>query len=916
MVALPLLVPELENVDIQVSGIRDDSRRVVQGDLFIAVSGGSYTAQQMLEDIQTSGAAAALYDASENVDGSELSGVPLFSVENLRQKRGHIASRFYGKPSESMYVVGVTGTNGKTSCTQYLSAALAEKTGVVGTMGWGFAPDLQEPGLTTPDAIRLQELFARLLEEDAAAICIEASSHGLDQERLSGIAMDVAVLTNLTRDHLDYHGSVEAYKAAKKRLFLEFPIKLAVLNHDDAFSPEIARELSDDVKVLRYSLRNSKAEIYCSSLDFSNHGIEALVETPWGPVQLRSQLIGDFNASNLLAVIAVLASLGYSPERIAERVEGLSNVKGRMDRMDLKNGVLAVIDYAHTPDALENALKALRVHCQGKLWCVMGCGGDRDQGKRPLMGEIANRLADGVVVTDDNPRTEKSEKIIDQIIAGIDDATNVIAIRDRKLAIEHALAQANPNDIVLIAGKGHENYQEIDGIKHPFSDHQVVVEFEVAASRQVIVGLGVTGQAAVRYCAQRNLPFVVVEDRPNDALVANLTAEIGSFECFKLSDVRFETTDRVLLSPGVPASLPELISAAEAGIAFSNDIQVFADHCQTPLCLITGSNGKSTVTSFVGQLISQAGIAAEIGGNIGIPALDLLDHEADMFVLEVSSYQLEIATNCRARVAALLNLSPDHLDRYDSLEDYYQTKTHIFSRAEVAIYDRSISFDLGIPGHCQHVTFGVDEPKDGHYGLRTVDGEQFIVRGHNNLIAAANLPMQGEFDLLNLQATLAICEAMGGDLDKLLSGLPALERLPHRYEILDDISAHLVINDSKSTNPASTSAALSNLSGEKRPVNLILGGLAKEADFSGLDQQLNKVDRCLAFGADRNIIRDQLGTAVEVLETLSDCIEALELHDSDPSVVLFSPACASQDQYRNYAERGDAFKQEMRELLL
>ena len=921
MFALPLLVPELENVDIQISGIRDDSRRVKQGDLFIAVSGSHYSTQQMLEDIQSSGAAAALYDASEQVDGSNLSGVPLFSIENLRQKRGHIASRFYGNPSESMFVVGVTGTNGKTSCTQYISAALSEKSGVVGTMGWGFPPELHEPGLTTPDAIRLQELFANLLGEQAAAICIEASSHGLDQHRLSGIAIDVAVLTNLTRDHLDYHGSVEAYKAAKKRLFVDFPIKLAVLNLDDAFSAEVAADLSDGIEVLSYSISNSQADVYCSRVEFTNKGIEALVETPWGQVEFQSSLIGKFNASNLLAVIAVLGSRGCTTDDIAERIYSLKNVKGRMDRIDVGSGALAVIDYAHTPDALENALVALRSHCNSKLWCVMGCGGDRDQGKRPIMGEIADRLADAVVITDDNPRSEKSEKIIDQIVAGIDDLTNVVAIDDRRAAIEYALQQATVGDIVLIAGKGHEDYQEIDGVRHPFSDHEVVEAFSANAPRQVIIGLGVTGQAALRYCSKHNLPFVAVEDQLDKSVIAELQMKFGSFDCLSLDELNIEKNDRILLSPGVPASLPKLKMAQESGVAFSNDIQVFADTCNKPLCLITGSNGKSTVTSFVSQLLTANGENVEIGGNIGIPALDLLDTDADLFVLEVSSYQLEVARDCRPKVAVLLNLSPDHLDRYDSVEDYYRTKTHIFNGAEIGIYCRHTDFDLNISDSTRQVTFGLDEPVDGHFGLRLENSQRFLAKGSENLISVDLLPMQGEFDILNLLATLAICEALGSDLDQLVQNLASLERLDHRYEVLTDISSHLVINDSKSTNPASTSAALSNLSAtlsteSDRPVYLLLGGLAKDADFSVLNDQLASVDRCVVFGADRAIIRDQLNGQVELFDNLSDGLAALSLREQSPAVVLFSPGCASQDQYKNYAARGDAFKTQIRELLL
>ncbi|MFN3238417.1 MAG: Mur ligase family protein, partial [Pseudomonadales bacterium] len=312
MHALPTLVPELENVNIQVSGIRDDSRLVQRGDLFLAVSGQSYTAQKMLEDIQESGAAAALYDANESLEHHKLGKVPLFAVQDLNAKRGHIASRFYGEPSRDLFMVGVTGTNGKTSCTQYIAAAMGKECGVVGTMGWGFPPELQEPGLTTPDALKLQALFAKLSEQGAHAVCVEASSHGLVQHRLAGTHFDVAVFTNLTRDHLDYHGSLEAYQAAKKQLFTDFAIQVAVLNKDDPFSSAIASDLKAGVSLLQFSLHDETADVFCKQLTFDERGISASVSTPWGEVALQSKLIGDFNASNLLAVVCVLGAKGFS----------------------------------------------------------------------------------------------------------------------------------------------------------------------------------------------------------------------------------------------------------------------------------------------------------------------------------------------------------------------------------------------------------------------------------------------------------------------------------------------------------------------------------------------------------------------------------------------------------------------------
>lgn len=921
MQALPTLIPELGEVDIQVSGICDDTRQVQAGDLFLAVSGERYSARQMIEDIQQSGAAAALYDANEQLDQALSTHVPVFAIENLNARRGQIASKFYADPSQSMYVVGVTGTNGKTSCTQYIASALSlegkAKCGVIGTMGWGFPPALVEPGLTTPGALRLQSLFAALLKQDADSVCVEVSSHGLVQERLAGVDFNTAVFTNLTRDHLDYHGSFEAYQAAKKRLFVDFPIGLAVLNQDDDFASDLATSLRDDVELLTYSLDKNSASVYFSELEFSAAGIHGTVESPWGQINISSSLIGDFNASNLLAVICVLGSRGFSAGEITSRIARLVNVKGRMDRLDLANGAVAVIDYAHTPDALENALNALRHHAEGKLICVMGCGGDRDVGKRPLMGEIASRLSDQVVITDDNPRSEPSEEIIEHILAGVH-KDNATVISDRKQAIHHALSLANSGDVVLIAGKGHEPYQEISGQRLPFSDHEQVRSFlsetQVEQGRDIIIGFGMTGQSVASYLYANGRPFVVVEERNPDA-VTKFAENAFPVTQNDFSQIEFSSGDRLMLSPGVPLTHPELQRALNQGASVSNDIALFAEVDERPLCLITGSNGKSTVTHYVGQLFEMAGATCSIGGNIGIPVLDLLEEESDSVVLEVSSYQLEVATNCQPKVAVLLNLTPDHLDRYETVEDYYRAKTQVFNNAEVTIYGRDIEFDLGIAPDTQEVTFGLDAPEAGHFGVLSVDGVKHLAFGQETLLPIEKLRFQGQQDVLNVLAALAVCQGMGLDIKSLLDELAALKGLPHRFEVLADTNGHLIVNDSKSTNPASTIAALKNLEQETRPIDLILGGLAKGADFAALKPALSRVTRCFAFGADREVINDALGGGVTLYPDLQACLEAIELSEDDPRVILFSPGCASLDQFVNFAARGEFFKQQIRRLI-
>ncbi len=478
MKMLSELLPGLElDTDIQITGITDDSRKARRGDLFLAVPGSRVDGRDYVVEVAGKSVAAIVCDPP--FKECVVSGVPIFTVDNLAPLRGEIASEFYDRPSAAMTVVAVTGTNGKTSCSQYIAAAmnrLGRLCGIVGTMGSGFESNLQNPGLTTPDAITLQKIIAEFRDESADAVSLEASSHGLDQGRLNGLQVNVAVFTNITRDHLDYHGSFSAYKKAKQKLFELEHLEAAVINLDDSFSTELEMTVCSSVRVLTYSLKNSDASLWCKSLEFNMQGFNARVSTPWGEVPVSSSLLGDFNVSNLLVVIAVLGLKGFGVKEISSAVSSLSNIKGRMDVLYPEDSATVVIDYAHTPDALEKALNAVRLHGQGEVWCLMGCGGNRDKGKRSEMGELVTRLADHAVITDDNPRDEKPMEIIEDILKGVHPGAHAIVKQDRRKAIAYALKHARAGDVVLIAGKGHEEYQEVAGKKLDYSDYDEVAK--------------------------------------------------------------------------------------------------------------------------------------------------------------------------------------------------------------------------------------------------------------------------------------------------------------------------------------------------------------------------------------------------------------------------------------------------------
>jgi UDP-N-acetylmuramoyl-L-alanyl-D-glutamate--2,6-diaminopimelate ligase len=481
-----------EQYDLVLTGIEMDSRKIESGDLFIACKGANYDGRDFVCEVIQKGAAAVLVEKRElwqeiNVENN----VPIIPVENLASQISSIAATFFNKPADNFSLVGITGTNGKTSTCQFIAQSITNLDhvcGTSGTLGYGvynkeyLQADLKSlpldsstaaPG-TTPDPIAVQRIFSEMLQQNADTMVMEVSSHGLKQGRVCINEFNVAVFTNLTRDHLDYHHSMEAYGKEKLKLFLGSQLSVAILNMDDLFSATILNNLSRQVKTYTYSIKNTQADVYPESIEFKRKGFKLNVVSPWGKGVLEAGLLGSFNISNLLAALTTVMALeskldDFNFSHVLEKVAAVTPVNGRMELVGDKP-VSVVVDYAHTPDALENSLNALHEHFKGKIWCVFGCGGERDKGKRPMMARIAEKLADQLIVTDDNPRQEESKDIIKQILSGFIDKEKVMVESDRAKAIDFAIANATEGDVVLIAGKGHEEYQDIGAERTMFSD--------------------------------------------------------------------------------------------------------------------------------------------------------------------------------------------------------------------------------------------------------------------------------------------------------------------------------------------------------------------------------------------------------------------------------------------------------------
>ena len=478
------VVQQLQALDITITNLVTDSRAVKTGDTFVAYPGEKLDGRQFIAQAIARGANAVIWEARHFVWNADWH-VPNVAVSGLRDAAGAIADVVYGSPSQKLHMIGITGTNGKTSTAHWIASALNDNKkpcALIGTLGNGFIAGLQPSANTTPDAIRVHGLLSDYLHQGAREVAMEVSSHALAQGRVNGVKFDVALLTNLSRDHLDYHGDMQSYADSKRKLFQWNQLKFAVLNLDDALGVELAEQLRDEaVEIVGYGLSDAALQqaerlgirmAYGHLVAMSGQGLSLEIHSSWGAAQLNSPLLGRFNAANLLGTLAVLLVSEISLSDAVSSLGKVQAVAGRMQRIGNTQQPTVVVDYAHTPDALEKVLLALReidATQSGKLICVFGCGGDRDRGKRAMMGKVAEQFSDHCIVTSDNPRSENPQHIMAEIVRGMG-KNNHELVEDRSAAIAHAINLAAKCDTVLVAGKGHENYQEISGVKHAFND--------------------------------------------------------------------------------------------------------------------------------------------------------------------------------------------------------------------------------------------------------------------------------------------------------------------------------------------------------------------------------------------------------------------------------------------------------------
>ena len=898
----------------QVNGLTLDSRKVGNNDLFFALAKDSSQRSTHLKQAVSKGCGVVLFDRDHALTQQDETlleeNVLALAIVDLADKAAEIAARFYGHPSLSLTVIAVTGTNGKTSVTQFIAQCLENAgyaCGVIGTLGVGRVGSMENTGMTTPDPVTVQAVLADFYQQSISYVVMEASSHALEQGRLNSVAVDVAVLTNLSRDHLDYHKDLASYAQAKMRLFAFNSVTTAIVNKDDQFGQTVLAELvqRNDVTTLDYGCQD-KASLSANTITNSLAGLSFMLKYGQQAARVNTTLLGHFNIENLLATAGVLLSLGFSLEKVAGWLSQCQSIDGRMQSYCNEGTAHFVIDFAHSPDALAQALSSLRPHLpeDGKLWCVFGCGGDRDKGKRPLMGESAEKWADHIVLTSDNPRSENNAEIASDILAGIAEPEFVHIKHDREKAIAYVAKQATHADIVLVAGKGHETYQEFQGIKETFSDQQVVLNV-IGKENDDVTSLALTlaDCASLLKCdspqGQAVITGAQIDSRKvgkNDLFVALAGERVDGHDY--IAQARQAGASAALVTHYVDDQLPQLV-VKDIKEAFAKLAHYYRTLSGAVVVAITGSNGKTTVKEMVAKILGQSHQVLATEGNLnnelGVPlTLFRLQRKHDYAVIEMgANHPGEIARLVRIaepKVALINNVAPAHLEGFGTIEGVAKAKAEIYSQLDksgTAIVNADMPFLSQWQSQLDDtkmVTFALENKADIHADLIQLDENE----SHFTVITANGsfnvmLPLPGMHNVANALAAIAVCDALTISVNDIISGLANVKGAPHRLQIRQAKGHALLIDDSYNANPGSYQQALNTLSNFSGKHWLVLGDFGElGTDSKQVHYQLGKVakdaaiDRLWTVGEQSQLACDGFGGGAEHFTDVMELQRRLE----------------------------------------
>jgi len=908
------LLDRLAKMGVGLAGLSDDSRQVRPGDLFVAYAGDQSDGRAHIADALARGAVAVLWQPGGDFRWNDAWKVPNLAADNLRKMVGPLAHALCAHPTESLALIAVTGTNGKTSVSQWIAHAHPKRCAVIGTLGAGFPEEMIDTGFTTPEAATLMRCLAEMREQGAQACALEASSIGIEEGRLNGAHVDVAVFTNMTRDHLDYHGDMDAYAAAKRKLFVWPRLRLAVVNLDDALGRQLARETTA-LKVLGYCLGDAHPDILpavlrAENLETTTTGQRFVLSTPRGRVSVETHLLGRFNVSNLLAVAAVLVDMGLPLPEVAQRLVALTPPPGRLERVGGDHEPLVVVDYSHTPDALENALVTLRDVATargGKLVAVFGCGGDRDRGKRPLMGEVATRCADQVVLTSDNPRSENPQAILEEIRVAAP-AAEVTA--DRAAAIRQAVTAASADDVILLAGKGHEPYQEIMGVRSHFSDMEQAKAALLARRRQA------EGIGSMRWSLAEIAEAAGGRLLGSDVVVQGVSTDTRNIELGQLFvAIRGDNFDAHDFLPdalqagavalvvsdakNLPANVPAIL-VDDTRLALGRIAAAWRRSFNIPVLAVTGSNGKTTTKEMIAAILKVAygdtvlATRGNLNNDIGLPMTLLgLDARHRVAVIEMGmNHPGEIAWLAgiaAPTVALVTNAQRAHLAGMGNLDAVAEEKGKIFGgmcpvgTAVINADDAYAAYwQALVPGR-KVMRFSLERPADVQGSVHQQGLDSTLVLSFAGERVDIPLQMSGRHNAANALAAATACLAAGISLSAVAQGFAGFAGVKGRLQRRMGLDGALVLDDTYNANPDSVCAGIDVLASTIGKKILVLGDMgevgeatAQYHDEVGGYAKSRGIDALFALGEQSQVAARNFGEGGRHFRQLEALLAALK----------------------------------------